>query len=76
MTIQKLASELAKREGKKSQTRVGDIRELLKLVCTIEAELMVSGNAAPGPVEVLTEHVNKIAEKLYRKSSTKKRSAK
>lgn len=28
-TIRALASELAKREGKKSQSRIGDIRELL-----------------------------------------------
>ena len=30
MTFQKIASTLAKREGKKSQARIGDIRELLK----------------------------------------------
>lgn len=28
-TIKALASELAKREGKKSQARIGDIREIL-----------------------------------------------
>ena len=32
MTIKKLASEIAKREGKKSQTQIGDIREILSIL--------------------------------------------
>ena len=32
MTIQKLASLIAKKEGKKSQARVGDIREMLSIL--------------------------------------------
>jgi hypothetical protein len=32
MTLNRLASEIAKREGKKSQARIGDIREILKIV--------------------------------------------
>lgn len=32
MTIRKLASEIAKREGKKSQARIGDIREILSIL--------------------------------------------
>ena len=32
MTLNKLASEIAKREGKKSQAHIGDIREILKIV--------------------------------------------
>lgn len=32
MTIRKLASVIAKREGKKSQARIGDIREILSIL--------------------------------------------
>lgn len=32
MTLQKLASAIAKREGKKSQARIGDIREILSIL--------------------------------------------
>lgn len=35
-TVNKLASQLAKREGRKSQARIGDIRELLKLMIALE----------------------------------------
>jgi uncharacterized protein (UPF0147 family) len=35
MSITKLASEIAKREGKKSQARIGDIREILSILADI-----------------------------------------
>lgn len=35
MTIRKLATKLAKLEGKKTQARIGDIRELLSLLSDI-----------------------------------------
>lgn len=35
MTIRKLASLIAKREGKKSQARVGDIREILSILADL-----------------------------------------
>lgn len=35
MTMLKLASEIAKREGKKSQARIGDIREILAIYSDI-----------------------------------------
>lgn len=38
MTQQELAREIAKREGKKSQARIGDIREILKILVQIEDE--------------------------------------
>lgn len=37
MTIRTLASMIAKLEGKKSQARIGDIREILKLIAVLEA---------------------------------------
>lgn len=33
--MRKLASEIARREGKKSQARIGDIREILGILCDI-----------------------------------------
>ena len=40
MTLRKLASEIARREGRRSQARIGDIRESLAVLCDIifEAE--------------------------------------
>lgn len=38
MTINKIAKEIAKREGKKSQARYGDIREILGILSDIIAE--------------------------------------
>ena len=38
MTIRKLASEIAKREGKKSQARIGDIREILGILSDLVVE--------------------------------------
>lgn len=45
MTLKKLASEIAKREGKKSQARIGDIREILKIIVQMEC---VFGMGASG----------------------------
>lgn len=38
MTLNQLASEIAKRERKKSQVKIGDIREILKIMVDMEAE--------------------------------------
>ena len=38
MTLNKLASQIAKREGKKSQARIGDIREILGIFADIMHE--------------------------------------
>lgn len=38
MTIARLANILAKMEGKKHQAIVGDVREIIKLLCQVEAQ--------------------------------------
>lgn len=38
MKLKALASEIAKREGKKSQARIGDIREILGVLADILVE--------------------------------------
>jgi len=35
MTLQEFASKVAKAEGKKSQTSIGNIREILKIINTL-----------------------------------------
>ncbi|HEX8608947.1 MAG TPA: hypothetical protein VF679_09955 [Pedobacter sp.] len=39
MSSTKWASEIAKREGKKSQARIGDIREILKIIIDMDSEI-------------------------------------
>lgn len=39
MTLNKIASIIAKHEGKKSQARIGDIREILKIIVTLSSQL-------------------------------------
>lgn len=36
--LEKLASQIAEREGKKHESTIGDIREILGLITTIDAE--------------------------------------
>lgn len=57
MTIAKLASEIAKREGKKHQASVGDVREILRLIIELEYEhAYVNGPGNPhSPLSVMGE---------------------
>ena len=56
MTLRKLASEIAKREGKKHQASIGDIREILKIIAEIEAEECIAiGDGESGPLQALLE---------------------
>lgn len=40
MTMNKLASMIAKREGKKSQVKIGDVREILKIMLEVNRETL------------------------------------
>jgi hypothetical protein len=60
MTLNKLASLIAKREGKKSQVKIGDVREILRIIVEIEGEDLYGGGDGSGmPLEILTEATNK-----------------
>jgi hypothetical protein len=48
--MKKLASLIASREGKKSQARIGDIREILRVYKNIEARVR-AGRATPEEVD-------------------------
>lgn len=45
-SIGQLASTIAKREGKKNQARIGDIREILGILSDLYFEMMEAGEGA------------------------------
>lgn len=61
LTIAQIASQIAKLEGKKSQARIGDIRETLKLLVQMEAASQVA--PSDSPLQVLQERADKLAKK-------------
>lgn len=61
MTIQELASKIARIEGHRSQTRIGDIRELLSIVSDLTYK-------SPDAVDCLVK--NGIARAKRRKMSS------
>ena len=65
MTLNKLASEIAKREGKKSQARIGDIREIIGVfsdICHEELE-----NNSTEPMDLIVATGEKRAKKKKKK---------
>ncbi len=66
MTLNKIASEIAKREGKKSQARIGDIREILKLL--VKQDMEVEGDLLESWIETMSF----IAYDKRQKKKTKK----
>jgi hypothetical protein len=62
MTLNKLASLIAKREGKKSQAHIGDVREILKIIVD-DRDLVVE-------VILISEHR---AEKRMKQSAKRKK---
>jgi hypothetical protein len=80
MTRATLAKQLAILEGGKSQTRIADIREILKLLCELEASHRVNnelGNPHPDlyqmadPFQCLHNDAEKMAEKALAKMMKK-----
>lgn len=67
MTIRKLASLIAFKEGKKSEARIGNIREILKVLVTLEVE---SQDMETSPLETLAVQVKK---QLLAKSKSRKK---
>lgn len=61
MTLRTLASKIAKLEGKKSQARIGDIREILKIIINMEAEYYMKNHKSVegGPIKCIVGEVNK-----------------
>ena len=67
--LQAIAKEIAKREGKKSQVKIGDIREVLKALAEMQAEEFVEN--APGKKGPM-DHMLDYALKIYEKKAKKK----
>jgi 2-phosphoglycerate kinase len=58
-----LAAEIAHREGKKSQVKIGDIREILRILIDIEAQAAYHTEQHV-PSEMLNASANKLLKKL------------
>lgn len=65
MTKKELCRLIAKREGKKHQASIGDIREILNILIelNLESELQV--------LALLAKETNKLADKLIKKKNQK-----
>jgi len=74
MTLQRLASLIAKREGKKSQARIGDIREILKIIVTLSAQSATDDGTDQGsdPITALVEAAGKEQDRLESKRAKQK----
>ncbi len=77
MTARKLASLIAKREGKRSQARIGDIREILRIIVELSVE-SVEASETPSsiamwgdPLQALNEAAWKIIDRRRAKAKRK-----
>lgn len=66
--MKKLASAVAKREGKRSQTSIGNVRETLSVLVQVLAEDIASTSDTPTP---LHSEWNKALEKAITKAKKK-----
>ena len=74
MTFQKIASQLAKREGKKSQAKIHDVRELLRIL--VEWEAAEFDHFLDGPIESLRGRARLVREKRFAREAKKAAKAK
>ena len=70
--ITNLASRIAKREGKKHQASIGDIREILKIMAHLEAESMDLIGGKTIKLGTVTEAILEEARKIFAKKASKK----
>lgn len=76
MTKAQLIKEICKREGKKSNVKIGDVREIISILSDIILEEILSGKAF-AYINSVTEFLLEDADRKYRskikKDKTKKR---
>lgn len=62
LTMNELASKIAKREGKKHQASIGDIREILKIIGALEYEDAIFNREddSRSPICCLIKYANEI----------------
>lgn len=72
MTFNKLASAIAKAEGKKHQASIGDIREILRIIIRMQAITPADGRFwSTGPIHFMLMEAGRLAEKLDEKKLRK-----
>ena len=78
MTLNQLASKIARFEGKRHQASIGDIREILKILCGIQASYVVKKwkdsedvQDISGPIGSIISESNKIEFKLRKRRMKK-----
>lgn len=65
--FQKLASQIARLEGKKKQVSIGNIREVLSCLIKLEAKYYTRVNySMPSPLDVLSRLADKENKKGYK----------
>lgn len=74
MTLQKLAGLIAKREGKRSQAKIHDIKESLSILFDLMAEEFENDCFELGEIhELISETIEKRARKIMNKKSKAKK---
>lgn len=68
MTISKVASLLCLAEGKKSQIKIGDMREALRLLIQIQARMQFEGDVKDTPLWALGVKADELCAKIKLKS--------
>lgn len=58
MTLRTLASAICKREKKKVSVSIGNVREVLRIICDMEHEALDTFNSEISPVCAIDEHVH------------------
>jgi hypothetical protein len=81
-TLRDLASQIAKLEGKKSQARIGEVREILKLVCVLDCKHWLDNSTIPavllkdGPIDLLMSRSMFLLAKQREKNAKAKKKSK
>lgn len=73
LSLQKAASLIAKREGKKSQTSIGNIREILKVIEDLESEALLANESDVGFEWSIVQGLANRADKKYSKLKLKRK---
>lgn len=66
MTLTQLASRIAKREGKKHEASIGDIREILRIIAMMEAVSIREEDDDNGPLSALAHEALKLHARINR----------
>ena len=69
MTLNSLASQIAKLEAKKSSVGIGNIREILRIIVELEVESWKGDQ--PGPANVIIKASHKILDKALEQKKPK-----